>query len=440
MLTPTGNGPLTTDDRDVAEQQTEEVLDRGAVPADGTPPVDPSRLQETYTWPPAEGDAADDGRPALALLCYEDPGSTVGQFVGKLAAALARRQLAVHVFSRRGLDADARGVFVHVLGDCGGDYLPAQVQEFTHRASNAFLQYFQVAPRSVTLMGFEWATIPTLSLLHGIKQVDTILSLHSLERQRSDLADEASKRIDEIEQTGLREATALLLHDSATGELAESCVPGCGARVVHARKRFPVEQFAAVIDPGAVKARYQIGPVDPTILYVGDLDDRYGPELLLKAMPGILKNHNQARLVVVGDGANFWRLRVFARYMLLEHAVRLPGNVEGQALNELIQAADVVAVPSRETTPWWPFLAAWAAKRPVVATHNAAPAMLEHDKNSVLCYPSENSLVWGIERVLYDPEMGRTIAQNGHDKLEEHFGWNSLAVQVQEMIAARQPR
>ena len=52
------------------------------------------------------------------------------------------------------------------------------------------------------------------------------------------------------------------------------------------------------LDAGAVKARYQVGPIDPTILCVGDLDDKYGPDLLVKAMPGILKNHKQARLVV----------------------------------------------------------------------------------------------------------------------------------------------
>jgi glycosyltransferase involved in cell wall biosynthesis len=131
---------------------------------------------------------------------------------------------------------------------------------------------------------------------------------------------------------------------------------------------------------------------------------------------------------------------VFARYMLLEHAVRFAGDVRGQAMCELVQAADVIAVPSREATPWWPFLAGWAARRPVVATHNAAPTMLKHQKNSVLVYPSENSLVWGIERVLYDAELGRTIGQKGHDQLEEQLGWNNLAIQVEEMLTARQAR
>jgi glycosyltransferase involved in cell wall biosynthesis len=310
------------------------------------------------------------------------------------------------------------------------------VEEFTRRAGDAFLARFPDAP--VPLMGFEWPTAPALSLVHGTKQIHTILSLHSLERQRSDLSGETSRRIDEIEQAGLRQAKTVLLHDPATGKIASSCVPECAERIVYAHQPFPVEQFTGNLDPGAVKARYQIGPVDPTILYVGDLDERYGPDLLVKAMPAVLKDHKQVRLVVVGDGGLYWPLRVYVRYLLLEHAVRLPGPLEGPPLHELIQAADVVVLPSRVPTPWWPFQAAWAARRPVVATHSAAPGVLEHEQDAVLAYPSENSLVWGIERVLFDAELGRALGERGNRKLEERFGWNGLAVQVEEMMGVGQ--
>jgi glycogen(starch) synthase len=172
------------------------------------------------------------------------------------------------------------------------------------------------------------------------------------------------------------------------------------------------------------------------IVFVGDLEERYGPDLLVKAMPAILKNHKQARLVVVGDGGLQWPLRVYARYLLLEHAVRLPGHVAGQALNELVQAADVVVAPSRGSTPWWPIQAAWAAQRPVVATHQAAPGLVEHLVDSVLFYPSENSCVWGIERVLFDAGLRQTLAERGSEKLDERFGWGNVATQVVELMQA----
>jgi glycosyltransferase involved in cell wall biosynthesis len=158
-------------------------------------------------------------------------------------------------------------------------------------------------------------------------------------------------------------------------------------------------------------------------------------------MPAILRNHKQARAVFVGDGSLYWTLRVYARYLLLEHAVRLPGSVEGQDMIELIHAADVIVVPSREPTPWWPILSGWAAERPVVATHNAAPSLIEHEVDGVLIYPSESSVVWGVERVLFDPSHARTMATQGAQKLEKRFGWNGQAEQILELtgLLADQP-
>jgi glycogen(starch) synthase len=384
---------------------------------------------------PAERGAA---RKALALFCFEPPDGPVGWQVSHTAAALARRGNSVHLVTRHPYpDAVSAGVRVHGVAGSAGAGLLAQVNEFTSQATNAFLRQFPHGVGDVTLMGYEWSSAPALSLLRGISNARTVLSLHSLERQRSDMSSELSRSIEEIEQTGLREAGALWLHDSATAEIAKYWVPECGGRIVPARAPFPAHHFSGVTDPGAVKARYQVGPIDPTILFVGDLSDPYGPDLLVKSMPAILKNNPQVRLIVAGYGDSFWPLKVYARYLLLEHSVRLPGNIEGQEMSELVQAADVIAVPSREQTPWWPILAGWAAGKPVVASHEAAPALLEHDKDCVRVYASPTSVVWGIERVLFDAPFGTKIAAAGRAKLEERFGWNAVAQQVEDVLGAQ---
>jgi glycosyltransferase involved in cell wall biosynthesis len=382
------------------------------------------------------GDGQPYEEPALALFCFEEPDSVVGRDMTRLASVLVRRGIPVHVFSRRGFATDAAGLSIHVLGDSAGD-LEAQTEQFTQRACNAFLSQFRTTRRPVTLLGCEWTAAPVLSLLRGLRRLDAVLSLRSLERQRSDLGSDLSRRIDAIEATALREAKAVLVRDPATAEAAAGLVPACADRVRCIAEPFPVEKFDLQLDPGAIKARYQVGPIDPVILYVGDLDQRYGPDLLVRALPGVLRHHPQARLVVVGDGQLLWPLRVYARYLLIEHAVRLVGHVGEQALAELIRASDVVVVPSRSSTPWWPIQAAWAAGRPVVATHDAAADLTEHDRDSVLVYPSENSIVWGIDRVLHDAEVRKTVAGNGTAKLDERFGWGGVASQLEELMGVR---
>jgi glycosyltransferase involved in cell wall biosynthesis len=401
-------------------------------------------LEASTTDAAAPSDALDrNGRPPagpelspLAVFCHEAPDSFIGGHVARVVPALARRGRRVHLFSRHPFAITEPGVTVHDvgLGDETADLLE-QVQQFASRASNAFLKALP-ASEPAAVIGYEWTSGAVLSLLKGLRNLPVVLSLHSLERQRSDLSSEVSRRVVEIEHEAMQAAAAVLVHDPATVEVIRQSLPTCLDRVVQARPVFPVMHFESDLDPGAVKARYQVGPVDPVILYVGDLDERYGPDALLKAMPAILRHHPQARLVIVGDGPMLWPLKVYARYLLLEHAVRIIGHLQDKPLFELIQASDMVVVPSREATPWWPIQAAWAAKKPVVATHEAAKGLVEHEVDSVLIYPSENSVVWGVERVLYDEELRKRIAKAGREKLEERFGWNGLAEQVEEVLVA----
>ena len=428
MLQSMGSGPVQKGDLglETAENRTEV-----AGPHRPAPPVSPVNAGRS-----ARPLAPADSRPLLAIFCYEAPDSVVGQFVTQIARALAKRQVAVHIFSRRDFDLDALGIGSHALGVDDGDDLVEHVKEFAGRACSAFLKIFPVGSAPVTLLGVEWSSVPALSLLRSLKKLDVFLSLHSLERQRGDLSSDLSRQIEEIERTGLREAKTVLVHGPAAAEAARATAPECSDRIVPVREVFPSHFFEPDLDPGSIKARYQIAPLEPMLVFVGDLSQRYGPDLLVKAMPAVLRNHPGARLVVVGEGARYWPLRVFAPLLLLEHAVRLVGNVEGQPLHELIRAADLVVVPSREPTPWWPIQAAWAARRPVVAAHPAAPGLLEHEQDGVLVYPSENSCVWGIERVFFDGALRQNLAEKGAGKLDERFGWGGVAAQVKELMVA----
>jgi glycosyltransferase involved in cell wall biosynthesis len=395
------------------------------------------RMARPVSSSPAGASAAkttEETRPALAVFCWEHPDTPIGKSVAETVAALGRRKQVVHLFSRQPFGIDVPGVHAHPVGESGAADFLGQVQEFTSQAANAFLQRFPGGSPHVTLMGYEWSGAGPLGLLRGLKNSHTIFSISSLERQRSDMTSEISKRIDELEQTTLRESQVVLSQGQTATDAARFWVPECAARIVASRQPFPIESFDNKVDAGQVKARFQVGPIDPTILFVGDFSERYGPDLLVKAMPAVLKNHSQARLILVGDGAQYWTLRVYSRYLLLDHAIRFPGSVVGQAMNELVEAADVIVVPSRESTPWWPIQAAWAAGRPVVATHPAAPGLLEHERDSLLVYPVEQSIVWGIERILYDAKLGSTLGQHGHSKLEERFGWNHVAEQIEDLM------
>lgn len=375
------------------------------------------------------------GRSQLAVFCFEAPDSPIGRYVEGAVTALAATHQ-IHLFSRLPFDLPVLGLVEHTVGECPEGDPIERVDEYTREACNRFLHRFPGGDSAITLLGYDWSAAQALAMLKGLKGLPTVLSLHSLERQRSDMTSEVSEKIWQIELEALRVSTSIVIHDPATAEIARSWLPDCQARLVMADQPFWTEPFQGLTDAGAVKARYQVGPVDPTIVFVGDLSEGYGPDLLVKAMPAILKNHPQARLVVAGYGELLWPLKVYSRYLLLDHAVRMVGSVEGEELCELIQAADVVVVPSRTSTPWWPIQAAWAAGTPVVTTHEAASDLTEHGEDSVLCYPAENSCVWGIEQVLFDEELQQRIIRRGREKLATRFGWNIVAGQLTGLIGS----
>jgi glycosyltransferase involved in cell wall biosynthesis len=377
---------------------------------------------------------ASDAR-TLCVFCYEDADSVIGRYVINTSNYLASRGTVVHVFARSAFPSADAAVHVHAVGEDAGDDLIDRVRSFGRRATAAFDQQFARVPSNMVLMGHEWAAIPVLSEIAPRHDLRSVLSLHSLETQRSDMKSALSQEILKLEADGLKSATSVLIQENAAAAHAVATVGDCAKRLVYAYRPFATRPLVADLDPGAVKARYQIGPIDPTVLFVGDLDDRHGPDVLMKAIPQILKNIKQARFIFVGDGALQWPLRVHARYLLLEYAVRIVGHVGGDALLDLIQAADVIAVPSRQQTETWPILAAWAAKRPVLSTQAMAGKLLEHEVNSVVAYANENSMVWGVERLLFDENLRKKVADNGHAALETRFGWNCAAEQLETLMA-----
>jgi hypothetical protein len=180
-----------------------------------------------------------EGEEVVAAFCFEPPDGFIGQYAGRMAAAMAEGGRSVHLFTRQRFTDDEPGVRNHALGECTGEGLLGMVEEFTRCASNAFLRQFPAGTQGVTLLGFEWSAMPALSLLHAIRNYPAVASFHSLEWERSDMSGETSWRIAEIELAGLREAQTIVVHQASTAKHARRRVPESAGRIVEARQYFP---------------------------------------------------------------------------------------------------------------------------------------------------------------------------------------------------------
>ncbi|MFO0707238.1 MAG: glycosyltransferase family 4 protein [Nitrospira sp.] len=184
--------------------------------------------------------------------------------------------------------------------------------------------------------------------------------------------------------------------------------------------------------------------LDPTGEYIGFVGTFYryqGLDTLLHAFARIRASRPAARLVLVGDGEESAALRQQADRLGLAPFVIWTGRVPYEQVPLFIGAMDVCVAPFRggrgETSPvkLFDYL---ACGKPVVAsaipsvTNLFSPAtgvvFVEPDRDEALA-----DVLGGL---LADPDHGFRLGQVGRAAVEQRFGWDGIAAQLREVVAA----
>jgi glycosyltransferase involved in cell wall biosynthesis len=178
---------------------------------------------------------------------------------------------------------------------------------------------------------------------------------------------------------------------------------------------------------------FQVGPLDPMVLFVGRMVYQKGPDILAKAIPYVLNHFPHAKFVFVGDGEMRAEVENDARQMGITHATRFLGYKNGWLLKDLFKASDCVCVPSRNEPFGIVVLEAWAAGKPVVATSNGGPSeIVWHEVNGLKIYDNPESVAWGIGTMFSDFEHARWMGRNGRVAVETVFSWDTIADEILE--------
>jgi len=161
------------------------------------------------------------------------------------------------------------------------------------------------------------------------------------------------------------------------------------------------KEFKLNVDPGRVKERYGIHPLAPVVLFVGRLEYQKGADILLEAIPKVLANRWDVKFVFTGQGAMREYLIWRANELGVSHAVLFLGFVPHWEFLELLNACDIVSLPSRNEPFGIALLEAWAAEKPVVATDvGGLRENIENFKDGVKVYVNPDSVAWGINYLL----------------------------------------
>jgi glycosyltransferase involved in cell wall biosynthesis len=197
-----------------------------------------------------------------------------------------------------------------------------------------------------------------------------------------------------------------------------------------------VHDYDGWINPGEIKARYGIGPMDPTILFSGRMVYQKGPDVLVEAIPGILRVHPSAKFIFAGDGEMRRSVEGRVQQLRVAHAARFLGFKSGSELADLYRACDAVCVPSRNEPFGIIVLEAWSAGKPVVVTRNGGPdEYVWHQVNGLKIDPTPDSVAWGIGTLFTNFEWARWMGRNGRVAAERAFFWDAVASHVAQVYA-----
>jgi glycosyltransferase involved in cell wall biosynthesis len=179
--------------------------------------------------------------------------------------------------------------------------------------------------------------------------------------------------------------------------------------------------------PEAVRQELQIGPHDPVVGIVGNVRHWKGQEVVIRALPALVKTHPTLVCLIVGkagvaDRAYEETLHGLVREFGIEKNVRFLGYQKHPA--DSVNIMDVVIHASVQPEPFgMVVLEAMALAKPVVGSR--AGGVPEMVVEGVTGYPfppgNSDELAARVGELLADPVRARAMGQAGHARVVSDF-------------------
>ncbi|MGA2919210.1 glycosyltransferase family 4 protein [Methanoregula sp.] len=371
----------------------------------------------------------------VAYFCWE---SMYGERVGGLANAathlaetLVKQNHEVHFFTRGSIpDQAVNGVHYHYCQPKGDN-----IVEYCDNMSKSMVEQFRKEDRFGKFDFLHFHDWHPVQALHHLQDRNTILTFHSTEygRNGNQFGDwwefrEISgkewyggliaKRVTAVSSTLKNEVMTLYnIPESKCEVIPNGVVP---------------KEFRAEIDPGEVKAAYGIHPYAPLILFIGRLVYQKGPDLLIEAIRMVCKHRWDARVVVAGDGG----MKKYLQERAWDLPVNFVGYIPDSEYIRLLNAADIVVIPSRNEPFGLVLLEAWSAEKCVVASNvGGLSENIDAFVNGIKVGVDPESLAWGINTMMDEPWNAGALGKRGRGKVDRLFLWGPIVQRLTDTYA-----
>ncbi len=161
----------------------------------------------------------------------------------------------------------------------------------------------------------------------------------------------------------------------------------------------------------------------PVLLYTGTFEAYQGIDLLLDALPSVLKSHPSATaLMVGGNPKQVEQYKTQAHELGLDKNIKFTGTVHPSNIPNLIDLSTLIVSPrSRGTNTPLKIYNYMRTGKPLVATDRLTHTQILNTNTACLVEATPQAFADGINKVLNDSSFAADIAQAARDYAEEHF-------------------
>lgn len=275
----------------------------------------------------------------------------------------------------------------------------------------------------------DWLVSYSAKTLKHAFNIPVVATIHATESGRnSGIHDETQRYINDSEWMLTYEATEVIVNSNYMKSEIQRLFGLPFEKINVIPNGINLNNFTGIERDYDFRRQYAMDN-EKIILYVGRLVYEKGIQNLIGAMPKILNNYNDSKLVICGKGGMIDELRQEVHNLGIDNKVYFAGYCDSKKVQKMYKCADVAVFPSTYEPFGIVALEAMLAGVPtVVSDVGGLNEIVEHGVTGMKSYAgNSNSIADSILALLFDQKLCDTVSKNAVKKVKELYNWNKIA-------------
>ena len=275
----------------------------------------------------------------------------------------------------------------------------------------------------------DWLVTYAAKSLKNAYDIPIVATIHATEAGRnSGIHDETQRYINDTEWLLTYEATEVIVNSNYMKNEIQRLFGLTFDKINVIPNGINLSNFTGIERDYDFRRQYAMDN-EKIILYVGRLVYEKGVQHLIAAMPKILSNYNDAKLIIAGRGGMMDELRAEASNLGLNDKIYFTGYLNSKQVQKMYKCADVAVFPSTYEPFGIVALEAMLAGVPtVVSDVGGLDEIVTHGVDGMKSYAGNaNSIADSVTALLYDHQLATNVSKKAKQKVKDQFNWEKIA-------------